>query len=568
MSSAGRDRPVIFAVDADLPSIGHVASELERRYDRDYDVIIHTGSAAGLADLERLRSEDRRVALVLVAPWLPDLDGLQLLDRVRVLHPHAKRALLISWGEWGHMATAQAIQQGVALGRIDYYLLKPWKSPDEMFHRSIAEFLHEWSRADTAAPRELTIVAETWSARGHELRDLLARNGVPHRFHPSDSPDGRRLLRDSGMEGTTEPLVFLLDGRMLVDPSNIELAQGYGVTTELEIDSCFDVVIVGAGPAGLAAAVYAASEGLQALVVEREAIGGQAGSSSRIRNYLGFARGVSGAELAQRAYQQAWVFGATFLLMREVTALRRETHKLVLTLSDGGQVHARAVVLAMGVNYRRLEVAALDRLTGTGVFYGASPGDVQQFTGARVYVAGGGNSAGQAAIHLSRHAAQVTIIVRGATLATSMSQYLRDEIDALSNVDVLYGIEVVDGAGEQRLETLTLCGRTGKATTVPADALFVLIGAQPYTAWLPPEVARDQYGFVVTGTELFSYTDASPRLPERAPLTLESSMPAVFAVGDVRSRSVKRVASAVGEGSVVIQQVHQVLEAEHQARGR
>jgi thioredoxin reductase (NADPH) len=550
-------RPVILAVDDDPSSIGHISTELERRYERDYVVVYTTSSNDALARLDAMRRAGDRVALVLADQWMPELTGAELLSRACALHPHAKRVLLIEWGDWGDEPTAAAIRQTIAAGHVDYYALKPWKSPDELFHRTVSEFLHEWARADVSTPRELTVVGNPWSARSHEIRTLLARNGVPHAFYPNGSPEGDRVLRQVRRERSTEPIVVLLDGRVLVDPTNAELASGYGVATEVAGGREFDVVVVGAGPAGLGAAVYASSEGLRTLVVEREAIGGQAGSSARIRNYLGFARGVSGAELAQRAYQQAWVLGTRFLLMREVTGLRTEGDH-VLTISDGSEVRARSVVLAMGVAYRRLGIPALERLNGVGVFYGSSPSEAPRYTGGDVFVVGGGNSAGQAAVHLARYAARVTMVVRGDTLASSMSQYLRDEIDASGKIGVRLSTEVVDGAGESHLQRLTL--RSAEtSTTVRADALFVLIGAEPHTDWLPPEVLRDDQGYLLTGTDVPSAV-TSGREVERPRLMFETSVPGVFAVGDARSRSVKRVASAVGEGSVVIQQVHQYLE--------
>ena len=551
---------MILAVDDDPTSIGHIRAELDRRYDRDYQVLCSTSATEALEQLERMQQAGDRVVLVLADQWMPELTGPELLARVPDLHPQAKRALLVGWGDWGDEPTADAIRAAMALGRIDYYALKPWKSPDEYFHRTVTEFLHEWSRADASVPQEINVVADAWSSRAHEIRNLLARNGVPHVFHPNNSPDGEAVLRQAGQVGTTKPVVVMLDGRTFVDPSNAELARGYGAMTELEGGREFDVVIVGAGPAGLAAAVYASSEGLRALVVERESIGGQAGSSSRIRNYLGFARGVSGAELAQRAYQQAWVFGTTFLLMRDVTGLQTNGGDHVLTISDGSEVRARSVILAMGVNYRRLDIPDFEHLNGVGVFYGSSPSEGQRFTGGQVYVVGGGNSAGQAAVHLSRYAGRVTLVVRAATLAASMSQYLRNEIDAIPCIDVRVSTEVVGGAGESRLEQLAL--RTAGATTsVPADALFVLIGARPHTDWLPADVARDDLGYLVTGTDVARDAAAAGWRLERPPLVFETSVPGVFAVGDVRAQSVKRVASAVGEGSVVMQQVHQYLEA-------
>jgi len=550
---------VIVAVDDDPSSIGHIGAELERRYDRDYRILFSTSATEALEQLERMQQTGDRVALVLADQWMPELTGPELLARVPELHPQAKRALLVGWGDWGDEPTADAIREAMAVGHIDYYALKPWKSPDEYFHRTVSEFLHEWSRADASVPQEINVVAHAWSARAHEIRNLLTRNGVPHVFHANNSPDGEAVLRQAGQVGTTKPVVVMLDGRTFVDPTNAELARGYGAMTELEGGQEFDVAIVGAGPAGLAAAVYASSEGLRALVVERESIGGQAGSSARIRNYLGFARGVSGAELAQRAYQQAWVFGTTFLLMRDVTGMRTVGDDHVLTISDGSEVRARSVILAMGVAYRRLDIPALERLTGIGVFYGSSPSEAQRFTGGQVYVVGGGNSAGQAAVHLSRYANRVTLVVRSPTLASSMSQYLRDEIDAVPCIDVRVSTEVVDGAGEDRLEQLTLRS-AGTTTAVPADALFLLIGARPHTEWLPSDVARDAPGYVVTGPPVADERVVTGWRLERPPLVFETSVPGVFAVGDVRAQSVKRVASAVGEGSVVIQQVHQYLE--------
>ncbi len=539
-SDSSEERPLILAVDDDREALERITAELER-YARDYRVVCNGSADAALAQLESMREAGTSVAIVLAAKS-PTLEGEDLLAQVHDLHPHAKRALLIPWGGWGDEETAEAIRSAMACGHIDYYVLRPGSPPDELFHRTISEFLHEWRRIQVSGRREITLVADPWSPRGHELRNLLARNGVPHAFHPSDSGEGRQLLREAGHEGSSVPVVILSDGRVLPDPSNAELAQGYGVTTDLRDPGVYDVVVVGAGPAGLAAAVYASSEGLRALVVERESIGGQAGASARIRNYLGFSRGVTGAELAQRAYQQAWVFGTSFLLMREVEGLRAVDGGHVVSISDGTEIETGSVVLAMGVSYRRLGIPALEELTGTGVFYGPpSLSDAQQFTGGDVFIVGGGNSAGQAAAHLSRYAASVTLLVRGSSLASSMSQYLVDEIGSKGNIEVRCSTEVVEGAGDGRLERLTLRDGNGATTTVRGDALFVLIGAHPHTDWLPPEIERDLHGFVVTGADF------------------ETTVPGVFAIGDVRSQSVKRVASAVGEGSVVIQQVHRFL---------
>lgn len=561
MSPGRGDRPIIFAVDDDPSAVGLLSAELERRYARDYDVQYAVSPSEALDRLAQLRDAGRSVALVLADQWMPEVTGAELLVRLQELHPAAKRGLLIAWGDWGDEPTAAVVREAMALGHIDYYVLKPWKSPDELFHRTICEFLNEWWRGVGSAPHEVTLVADPGSPRTHELRSLLARNGVPHLFHPNTSDEGRAVLREVDHSGCPDPVVRLLGGRVLVNPSNVELARGYGVATSLDGSTDFDVVVVGAGPAGLATAVYAASEGFSCLVVERESIGGQAGSSSRIRNYLGFARGVTGAELAQRAYQQAWVFGAQFLLMRDAATLSHDDSGHVLTTSDGMAVRARAVVLATGVSYRRLDVPGAERLSGTGVFYGASVSEAPSFTGAQVFVTGGGNSAGQAVVHLAKYAARVHLIVRGPDLAASMSHYLVDEIAALPNVEIRCSTEVVGVAGEARLERLVLTDRvTGREDAVDADGLFVLIGAQPHTAWLPPEVARDDHGFLVTGPD-FGPAETAAWPLGREPMRFETTVPGVFAVGDVRAQSVKRVAAAVGEGSVVIQDVHRLLTA-------
>lgn len=547
---------MLLAVDDDPAALERTAGELRRRYGSDYRVIAADDPAQALSELEAMRVREDAVAVVLADQWMPGRTGAELLARTAQLHPHAKRGLLVDWGAWADRATADAIHRAMALGEIHYYVLKPWRSPDEFFHRTVTEWLHEWHRTVRATPQEVVVVGEQWSPRSHELRSLLVRNGVPHAFHASDSEEGRRVLSAAGQPDASAPVVVLLDGQVLVDPSNAELARAYGVRTELEDDEAYDVAIVGAGPAGLAAAVYGSSEGLRTLVVEREALGGQAGSSSLIRNYLGFARGISGAELAQRAYQQAWVFGASFLLMREVVALRPDGDGYLLATSAGREARARAVVLATGVSYRRVGVPALEALTGAGVFYGASVSEAQAVSGRPVYVVGGGNSAGQAAMHLSGYASSVTLLVRGGSLAESMSSYLRGEIAAAANIEVRTNSEVVDGGGGGRLEWLTLRDRrSGETSTVPAAGLFVLIGAVPHTDWLPAELQRDRWGYVATGAALQSWP------LERPPSVYETSLPGVFAVGDVRERSLKRVASAVGEGSVVIRQVYDYLRS-------
>jgi thioredoxin reductase (NADPH) len=543
-------RPLIVAVDEDRRALARITGELGR-YARDYEVVCGASAEAALERLERIRDERGEVAMVLAARGTEDLRGEALLARVHELHPHAKRGLLIEWGGWTDPETADLIREAMARGHIDYYVLKPWAQPDELFHRIVSEFLFEWRRARSTGRRELTVVGDPQSSRAYEIRNLLARNGVPHVFHSCDSEEGARILGAFERVGSRSPVVILPDDAVLDDPTDDVLArEGYRVPTELRGGGRFDVAIVGAGPAGLAAAVYASSEGLRALVLEQRSIGGQSTSSARIRNYLGFSRGVSGAELAQRAYQQAWVFGAEFLLLREAVELRLSEAGHVLAIADRegtvvSEIEAASVVLALGVEYRRLEIPGLRELEGAGVFYGASRSDAQLYTGGEVYVVGGANSAGQAAVLLSRYAELVTLVVRGPILSATMSRYLEDEIESTENIRVLLSTEVSGAAGNGRLERLTLRGPEGE-TSLPADALFLLIGAQPQTSWLPAEIRRDPRGFILTG-------DA-----ERA---FETSVPGVFAIGDVRADSLKRVAAAVGEGSVVIQQVHSYLDA-------
>ena len=556
--SAGR--VAIVAVDHDAGALGRVRRELERRYGADYDLVCAGSPGEALAALERIRATGGDVALVLAAQWMPGTTGTELLQQARRRFPLVKRGLLVNWGAWGDPPTKEAILRAMALGRIDYYVLKPWRSPDELFHRTVAEFIHEWSRTRGGGPQEVTVVGPLRGPRSAGVRSFLTRNGIPHCFLATDSPEGGEMLATLGHPGEIRPVVAFLDGPVLVDPDPQAIAAALGLVTRLEHHR-YDVAIVGAGPAGLAAAVYGASEGLDTLVIEREALGGQAGTSSMIRNYLGFARGIPGAELAMRAYQQAWVFGATFLMTHDVEGLDREGADLVVRTAAGDEVRAGAMILATGVSYRRLGIPALEALTGAGVFYGASASEAQAFEGEDVYLVGGGNSAGQAALHLARHARQVVLVVRARTLAESMSHYLIEAMGAAPNVVVRCGAEVVGGGGDDHLEHLVLRERdSGLTERVPLAALFVLIGAVPRTDWLPSTVARARWGYVLTGPDLAAAGADWPL--ERPPFPLETSLPGLFAAGDVRHGSVKRVASAVGEGAIAIKQVHDLLALE------
>jgi thioredoxin reductase (NADPH) len=550
-------RPVLMAVDDDPVALGVLRQELDKRYGADYRVICDGDAEAGLPELEQIQAAGGQVALVLADQWMPHMTGVEFLTRAHGLHPTAQRVLLIDWGD---RSTAEPILQAATFGQIDDWIAKPTQPGDERFHQAVSGLLYEWARLHRPQFQAVRVVGDQWSARSHELRDLLSRNSIPFGFYPIDSPQGQRLLGSVSATREQLPVVVMFDGRVLVDPSNTALAQALGIRTRPEATT-YDVTVIGAGPAGLAAAVYGASEGLQTTVLEPEAIGGQAGTSSKIRNYLGFPRGVSGAELAQRAYEQAWLLRADFVYGQRAVALRTAGPKRVVTLGDGSEVASRAVILATGVTYRRLGVPSLEALIGAGVFYGAAASEAQAMKDQEVYVVGGANSAGQAAVHLTKYASHVTLLVRGSSLAATMSDYLIRELEAAPNVTVRMGVEVINGHGQGRLTGLTLKDRRSGATkTVPATALFVLIGAEPHTGWLPEAIYRDRWGFVVTGADLLQGGRPPPSWPlDRPPMLFESSMPGVFAVGDVRHGSIKRVASAVGEGSVAIQLIHEYL---------
>src|SRR5215475_2692860 len=551
------DVPVMLVVDDDPQTRGLVEEELRKRYGSDYQVICVDSAADALGLLAKLRDEQRPVAIVLAGQWLPQLTGTQLLARVRDFDRTAKRALLAGFAD---QATWEPTVQATALGQIDAYIAKPMTAPDERFHRAVTELLEEWARSHPPGFEAVRVVGEEWSARSHEIRDLLGRNGIPFGFYPAGSVPGNALLEQAGAIAAALPVIIMFDGRVMENPSNKDVADVLGVKTSPGT-GLYDVAVIGAGPAGLAAAVYGASEGLSTVVLEPEALGGQAGTSSHIRNYLGFPTGVSGEDLAVRAYMQAWYFGAEYIYGNQATGLRAEGPERMVTVAGGSEVRSRAVVIATGVSYRRLGIPSLDTLTGAGVFYGAATSEAMAMKDQEVFVVGGANSAGQAAVHLARYATRVTMLVRGQSLAEGMSEYLLTEIASTPDIEVRYNVALVGGAGAGRLESLTLQDRSsGAVETVPATAVFVLIGAEPRTQWLPDEVERDRWGFVVTGADLLVGEHPPERWPlQRSPMLLESSLPGVFAVGDVRRGSVKRVASAVGEGSIAIHLVHDYL---------
>jgi thioredoxin reductase (NADPH) len=556
--------PVLVTVDEDPEALQDVERELRDRYARHYRVISTPSSDEALASLKELAAAGDEVALVLAGQGLSGMSASELLDEARHLHPHAKRGLVIAWGTWGDRGVGEEIFDSIAHGRIDHYVVRPSASPDELFHQAISSLLLEWAEAQRSSPYTIHVVGESWSGRAYELRDALGRCALPHSFCLADSEDGRALIAEVGA-GASLPWVVFPDGTVLGDPSNADLARAAGSPVDpgrME----FDLVIVGAGPAGLSAAVYGASEGFSTLVVDEGGIGGQATSSSLIRNYLGFPRGLSGRRLAQQAYEQAWVFGANFAFMQKVTDLGREHDQPYVTLSDFGRVRARAVVLATGASYRRLGVPALEALNGAGVFYGGPTSEAPGLAGQDVYVLGGANSAGQAALYLARYARRVTLVVRAQSLDAAMSHYLVRHVEATPNLEVRLRTEIVGGGGDGWLEHVVLRDRAeGTEEAVNADGLFLMIGARPHTEWLPAEVDRDARGFVLTGTDLPD--NAWPL--DRSPFLLETGMPGVFAAGDVRHGSVKRVASAVGEGSAAIQLLHRLFAADRlHPRGR
>jgi thioredoxin reductase (NADPH) len=551
------DAPVLLVVDDDPQARGVVERELRKRYGADYEIICVGSADDPLGLLAKLRDGQRRVSIVLAGQSMSPPTGPDLLARVREFDGTAKRLLL---RDRGYGPPPEPILQALALDHIDAYAARPATVPDEEFHLSVTGLLEEWARANLPRPEVMRVVGEEWSARSHEIRDLLSRNVVPFGFYPAGGGPGQALLEEAGAAAAALPAVILFDGRVLENPSNAQLAEAVGMLTSAG-PGLYDVTVIGAGPAGLAAAVYGASEGLSTVVLEPEAIGGQAGTSSRIRNYLGFPTGVSGEDLALRAYTQAWNFGFDYVYGNAATGLRVQGPERVVTVAGGSEVRSRAVVIATGVSYRRLGIPSLDALTGAGVFYGAATSEAQAMKDREVFVVGGANSAGQAAVHLARYAAQVTMLVRGPSLAEGMSEYLVKEITSTPNIAVRCGAVVTGGAGTGRLESLTFQDQaSGVTETVPAAAVFVLIGAEPRTQWLPDDIKRDRWGFVITGTDLMAGGHPPESWPlQRPPMLLESSLPGVFAVGDVRCGSVKRVASAVGEGSVAIRLIHDYL---------
>ena len=540
------------AVDDDVSVLEAVVQDLRREYGATYRVMRAASGQAALDTLAQLKTRQEPVALLVSDQRMPGMTGVEFLERARELYPEARRVLLTAYAD-----TEVAIR-AINTARIHYYLTKPWDPPEEKLYPVLTDLLEDWQAGYRPPFEGLRVIGHRWSPKDHRVRNFLSQNQVPYRWlDVAGNEEALKLLKDAGLDPARLPVVLFADGSALVDPEREELAARVGLRIQAA-QEFYDMVVVGAGPAGLAAAVYGASEGLRTLVIEPMAPGGQAGSSSKIENYLGFPSGVTGADLGRRAHTQATRFGAEFLTQR-ATGLRIEGQYRFVQLADGREVSSHAVLLAPGVQYRKLGIPGAERLTGRGIYYGAALVEAVACKDEEVYVVGGANSAGQAALHFAKFACKVTMLVRGEGLSATMSKYLIDEIERTSNIVVEPRTQVLEAMGEERLEALKLSGPQGEYR-VPAMSLFVFIGAAPGTGWLPPTILRDEKGFLLAGPDL----RGEGKLPEswreaREPFLLESSVPGVFVAGDVRHGSVKRVASAVGEGSIAVQFVHQYL---------
>jgi thioredoxin reductase (NADPH) len=542
-------------VDDDPGVSRAVARDLRRRYGERHRIVRAESGAAALEALTEMKLRGEQTAVILADYRMPEMNGLEFLERAMDIYPGARRALLTAYADTG------AAIEAINVVDLDYYLLKPWDPAEEKLYPVVDALLDAWLSSDYRPVPELKLIGHRWSAHSWTVREFLARNQVPYRWYAADEPEGRRLLEVAGADDTALPVVITVDGEVLIEPSKADLADRVGLATTPSTDF-YDLVVVGGGPAGLGSAVYGASEGLRTLMVERIATGGQAGQSSRIENYLGFPDGVSGAQLTDRARRQAAKFGAEILTTRNVVGLDANGSAKTVTFSDGSTVAAHTVILATGVSYRQLTAPGLTELAGTGVFYGSALTEATGCTGHDVYIVGGANSAGQAAVYLSKTARSVTILVRGPSLRKSMSHYLVQQIEAIPNIKVRVCTEVIEAHGERRLEQLTLRdANSGGTETVQAHWLFVFIGAAPLTDWLDETVMRDTHGFVLTGPDLPLVGQRPKGWPlDRQPYHLETSVPGVFAAGDVRAESAKRVASAVGEGAMAVMLVHRFLE--------
>jgi len=550
-----RARSAIVTVDDDPDVSRAVARDLRRRYGEQHRIVRAESGEAALDALRQMKLRGDLVAVIMADYRMPQLNGIEFLERAMDIYPGARRALLTAYADTG------AAIDAINVVDLDYYLLKPWDPPEEKLYPIVDSLLETWLSSDHRPVPETKVVGHRWSARSSEVREFLARNQVPYRWYSADEPEGRRLLEAADQDGETLPVVIAPDGSVLVEPSEPELASKVGLATNPSTDF-YDLIVIGGGPAGLGAAVYGASEGLRTVLVERTATGGQAGQSSRIENYLGFPDGVSGAQLTDRARRQAAKFGAEILTTREVVGLEVKGSARTIRFADGTAISAHTVILATGVAYRQLTAPGLAELVGRGVYYGSALTEATSCAGQDVYIVGGANSAGQAAVYLGKHARSVTILVRAPSLTKSMSHYLIEQVENVPAITVRVCTEVVEAHGSDHLEQLTLRdSTTGETQTVDAQYLFAFIGAAPLTDWLADVVIRDGRGFVLTGPDLIVEGELPTGWPlDRPPYHLESSVPGVFVAGDVRAESAKRVASAVGEGAMAVMLVHRYLE--------
>jgi thioredoxin reductase (NADPH) len=547
-------KPTILTVDDDLMVSAAITRDMRRRYGADYRIVRASSGPEALAVLTKLALRDQPVALIAADQRMPQMTGIQMLGQARTHAPGAKYVLLTAYAD-----TDVAIRAINEIG-LDYYLLKPWDPPEDRLYPVIDDLLGDWRRANPDHASDVRVVGHRWSDRSHDIKRFLASNHVPYRWYDIERDAEAQRLGDLAHATPADlPLVLVPDGDTLRSPSTLDLAGALGLRTSAQ-RPLYDLCIVGGGPAGLAAAMYAASEGLSAVIVEREAPGGQAGQSAAIENYLGFPKGLTGSDLAQRAIAQVSRFGAEMVLAREVVGFETRGPVRAVLFEGSGEIEARALIVATGVSYRRLGAAGLDELIGRGVYYGVTASEGSQCQGDDVYIIGAANSAAQAALSLSRFAKRVVLLVRAATLTNTMSRYLVERIASTPSIEVRYRSEVVAGRGDGHLEALTLADRaSGVTEEVPSSWLFVFIGASPRTEWLGPEVVRDERGFVVTGQDLLGRSHANRWPLSRAPFALETSVPGVFAAGDVRLDSMKRVASAVGEGAMSVYLVHRYL---------
>ena len=548
-------RAAILTVDDDPGVSRAVARDLRRQYGNRYRIVRAESAADGLDALRQMKLRGDVVALILADYRMPELNGIEFLEQAMDIYPGARRVLLTAYADTG------AAIDAINVVDLDYYLLKPWDPPEEKLYPVVDALLEAWSSDDQRPGADITVVGHRWSARSSEVREFLARNQVPYRWYQVDEPEGQRLVSAAGSDGRTLPVVITAAGDALIAPSDAELAATVGLTTTPSSDF-YDLIIIGGGPAGLGAAVYGASEGLRTVLVERMATGGQAGQSSRIENYLGFPDGVSGAQLAERARRQATRFGAELVTTRDAVGLEVSGSARTVRFADGATLAAHTVILATGVAYRQLLAPGLEGFTGRGVYYGSALTEASSCSEQDIYIVGGANSAGQAAVYLARVARSVTILVRAESLVQSMSYYLIQQLAEIPNITVRTCTEVVGADGDGHLEWVTLRDNaTGETETLKAAHLFVFIGAAPRTDWLDGVVARDGQGFVLAGPDLVVGGAAPKGWPlDRAPYHLETNVPGVFVAGDVRSESGKRVASAVGEGSMAVMLVHRYLE--------